>query len=568
MTTLDWGIVAAYLLLSLGIGLYHMRQATSGLSEYFVSGRKASWWLLGTSMAATSFAADTPLAISGFVIKSGIAWNWYWWASAMSGLLVVFFFTRYWRRSGVTTDVEIIEMRYSGKPASFLRGYLSIHAGVLTNCITIGWVNLAMVKVLSHTVGINEKHALMFCFIFSLVYTMMSGLRGVMATDFIQFFISMFGAIYLAVVAVSSFGGMGGLKDALVAAQGAERAAEITSFVPKSGSDVFLPILTFIFFQWWAASNVGGGGYLVQRMLSAKDEKHAFLGTLWYNIAQYCLRTWPWVLAGLCAAALYPNLQDPEIGYIQLMKDFLPKGILGLAIASFFAAYMSTIDTHLNWGASYLVNDVYKRFIKPEATEKHYIMISMVFTVLLAVLGMLVTTLMQSIREGWYIVTAISGGVSVIYILRWYWWRINAWSEISAMASALVCTLIFRFWLNIPYPHVLYYIVPITVAVALVVTMLTPPVDEKTLESFYRRIRPGGQLWNRIAHRCPDVPRDDKPLKMLPAYLLSVISVYGALFGVGKLLLGPWWQGALLLAISAASGFAVWRFIGRVNWTR
>ncbi|PID79113.1 sodium:proline symporter [bacterium DOLZORAL124_64_63] len=566
MSTLDWGIIIGFLVLAMGIGVYHMRQATSGLDEYFVSGRKASWWLLGTSMAATSFAADTPLAVSGFVIKSGISWNWYWWASAMSGLLVVFFFTRFWRRSRITTDVELIEVRYSGKPASFLRGYLAIHSGVLTNCITIGWVNLAMVKVLTNTVGVNEQHALYFCFIFSLVYTMMSGLRGVMATDLVQFFISMFGAIYLAVAAVHGLGGMGGVKEALVAAQGAERAAEITSIFPRSGTDIFLPILTFIFFQWWAASNMGGGSYLVQRMLSARDEKHAYLGTLWYNIAQYCLRSWPWIVAGLCAAALYPGLEDPETGYILLMKKFLPNGMLGLVLASFFAAYMSTIDTHLNWGASYLVNDVYKRFFRREASQRHYIVASMVFTVVLAVLGMLVTTLMQSIRDGWYIITAMSGGVSIIYVLRWYWWRINAWSEIAAMVSAVIGTVVFRFWLSLPYPHVLYLIVPITVAIALVVTFLTAPVDAAVLENFYRRIRPGGRLWDKVAQRLPDVQPDARPSSAVPAYVMSVIAVYGALFGVGKLLLGPWPLGVLLLGVSLGSGYGVWRYVGRVDW--
>ncbi len=567
MSHLDWTIIGAYLALSLGLGIYHMRKATQGLDQYFVSGRSAPWWLLGTSIAATSFAADTPLAVSGFVIKSGVSWNWFWWASAMSGLAVVFFFARFWRRSRVTTDVELIELRYSGRPARFLRAYLSIHSGVLCNAIVIGWVNLAMVKVLANTIGVDEMHALYFCFGFSLVYTMMSGLKGVMVTDLVQFVISMFGSIYLAVAAVRGIGGLGSLKAGLVAAHGAERAAEITAFFPRAGSDLFLPVLTFVFFQWWSASNVGGGGYGVQRMLSAKDEKHAFLGTLWYNIAQYCLRSWPWIMAGLCAAVLYPTLEDPETGYILLMKDFLPRGLLGLAIASFFAAYMSTIDTHLNWGASYLVNDVYQRFVKRDASQKHYIAVSMVFTVLLAVIGMLVTGLMQSIREGWYIVTSLAGGVSIIYVLRWYWWRINAWSEISAMVTALVCTLVFRFSLGVAYPHVLFYIVPITVAVSLAVTLLTRPVDEATLTEFYRRIRPGGALWAPVARKVPDLGSAERPGQALPAYVLAVVSVYAALFGVGHLLIGTRWLGAALIVVCVVSGWGVWRRVGKLGWT-
>ncbi len=566
MSTIDWVIVAVFLLMTLLMGIYHMRKATSGIDEYFVSGRKATWWVLGTSMVATSFAADTPLAVSGFVIKSGISWNWVWWSAAMSGLLVVFFFTRLWRRSMVTTDVEIIEMRYSGKPASFLRGYLSIHSGVLSNCIVIGWVNLAMVKVLSNTIGIDETLALYFCFGFGLVYTIMAGLKGVMATDVVQFIISMAASIYLAIVAVQNVGGLGELKVRLAETYTPERAAEITSFFPSAGSELFLPVLTFIFFQWWSASNVGGGGYLVQRMLSAKNEKHAFMGALWYNIAQYCLRSWPWILAGLCAAVLYPALEDPEIGYILLMKDLLPKGLLGLAIASFFAAYMSTIDTHLNWGASYLVNDIYKRFIKKEASQRHYIVASMGFVILLAIVGMLITTIMQSIREGWYVITAISGGVSIIYILRWYWWRINAWSEISAMATALAGTVVFRYYFGIPYPQVLYYIVPITVAVSLIVTFLTRPVDEETLIRFFQKVKPGGALWKPVTSKIPGYKPEQKSKGALRAYLLAVIAVYSGLFGVGKLLLGPAWIGGILLVVCIASSIAIWKLVGRFDW--
>jgi SSS family solute:Na+ symporter len=566
VSTLDWSIIVAYLVMAMILGVYHMRRATSGISEYFVSGRRASWWLLGTSMVATTFAADTPLAVSGFVIKRGISWNWYWWASALGGLMIVFFFSRLWRRSKVTTDVELVELRYSGKPASFLRGYQSIHSGILTNCIVIGWVNLAMVKVLSNTVGIDESAALYFCFGFSLVYTMMAGIRGVMATDFVQFAISMFGSIYLAVAAVRGVGGLGEMHAALATAHGPERAREITTFFPRPGSELFLPVMTFVLFQWWSAANIGGGSYLVQRMLSAKNEKHAFMGTLWYNVANHCLRSWPWIMVGLCAAILYPALADPEIGYILLMKKFLPSGILGLAIASFFAAYMSTIDTHLNWGASYLVNDVYKRFLKPSATQRHLIVASMTITVILAILGMLVTTLMQSIREGWYIFTSISGGVCIIHVLRWYWWRINAWSEISAMASALISTVVFRMVMGIAYPQVLYVIVPVTLAVALATTFLTRPVDHETLIAFYRRIRPGGFLWRRVAQKLPDCRTDLRAGKSVPAYVLSVIAVYGVLFGVGKLLVGPQWQGVVLLLIAVISGIGVWRFVAQLNW--
>jgi len=570
VTTLDWSIVIGYLALALGMGLYHMRAATQGMENYFLSGRRATWWLLGTSMAATSFAADTPLAVSGFIIKSGISWNWYWWSSAMAGMVSLYFFSRLWRRSRVLTDAEFIEMRYSGRPARILRVYLSIHSGVLCNCIVIGWVNLAMVKVLANTIAIDEQKALWFCFGFSLVYTMMAGLRGVMATDLIQFVIAMFGSIWLAVAAVNGVGGLGQLQARLAEVHGAVRAAEITAFFPGSGSELFVPVMAFIFFQWWSASNPAGGGgntgHLTQRMLSAKNEKHAFFGVLWYNVAQYCLRSWPWILAGLCGAILYPALEDPEIGYIKLMNDFLPPGILGLMVVSFFAAYMSTIDTHLNWGASYLVNDIYKRFFNPEATEKQCIRAAMVMTAVLALLGMLVTTLMTSIRDGWYIVTSIGGGVSIIYILRWYWWRINAWTEIAAMLSALGCTAFFRLGLEYEYPQVLFWVVPISVGAALATTFLTRPVDRATLVAFYGRIRPGGILWRPIARQVPGSQGDPAPLRSVPAFIFSIVALYCALFGVGKLLLGPQWLGALLLIICAAACGLVWRFVAGLEW--
>ncbi len=570
MSTLDWSIVIGYLFLALGLGLYHMRAATRGMENYFLSGRKASWWLLGTSMAATSFAADTPLAVSGFIIKGGISWNWYWWSSAMAGMVSLYFFSRLWRRSRVLTDAEFIELRYNGRPARILRVYLSIHSGVLCNCIVIGWVNLAMVKVLANTIDIDEQVALYFCFGFSLVYTMMAGLRGVMATDFIQFFIAMFGSIYLAVVAVQGVGGLGQLHARLVEVHGAQRAGEITAFFPSSGSELFVPVMAFIFFQWWSAGNPAGGGgntgHLVQRMLSAKNEKHAFFGVLWYNVAQYCLRSWPWILAGLCGAILYPAIEDPEIGYILLMNRFLPSGILGLMVVSFFAAYMSTIDTHLNWGASYLVNDIYKRFIKPDASPRQCIVAAMVMTALLAILGMLVTTVMTSIRDGWYIITSIGGGVSIIYVLRWYWWRINAWTEIAAMVAGLGCTIIFRMGLGYDYPQVLFWVVPISVGIALAATFLTSPVDQATLTAFYSKIRPGGRLWRPVAKNVPGAEHDPGPRKALPAFVLSIIAIYCALFGVGKLLLGPQWIGALLLLVCVACSALVWRYVAGLKW--
>ena len=583
LAPLDWAIVGAYLLFAIGLALYHMRRATSGMDNYFASGRKASWWLLGTSMVATTFAADTPLAVSGWVIGTGISMNWYWWAWVMTHMMGVFFFARLWRRSRVLTDTELVEVRYSGASAGFLRFFRSIYFGIVFNCVVIGWVNLAMTKILQHTVGVDKTTALWFCFGFSLLYTMLAGLSGVMATDFIQFIMAMFGSIYLAMAAVRGVGGLDAIIPKLTANYGAARATEITSLIPPMGSELVATVIVFIFLSWWGATNADSGGYLAQRMLAAKNEKHSFLGMLWFNIAFYCLRPWPWIVVGLCASVLVPGMEpaareaiaaDPEVGYIFMMKQFLPVGILGLVIASFFAAYMSTIDTHLNWGASYLVNDVYKRFFVPEGSDRHYVWVSMGATALIAFMGAYVSLHMDSIREAWYVIAKVYSGVAVIYILRWYWWRINAWSEIAAMASSLTCLIMTslimpKYMPNVAvpaFPQILLYIVPITVTVALIATFVTQPVDENKLISFYKKVRPGGAGWKKIAARVTDVAPGDNPLEAWPGYVLGVVAVYSALFGVGRLLLGPRWIGVVLLVVSAACGLGIWVYASNLNW--
>jgi Na+/proline symporter len=584
---LDWAIIVAYLMVALGLGLYHMKKAQSGLDDYFASGRSASWWLLGTSMVATTFAADTPLAVSGWVIGSGISNNWYWWCWVMGTMLGVFFFSRLWRRAEVLTDNELTELRYSGPEAGFLRGFRAIYFGILYNCIVIGWVNLAMTKILMYTVGLNENqkmYALFFCFGFSLLYTVLSGLSGVMATDFVQFIMAMFGSIFLAIVAVRHIGGLDAIMPGLVANYGGARAAEMTAMFPARGSDMFAMVLVFITLQWWSAGNTDSGGYLAQRMIAAKNEKHSFLGMLWFNVTFYCLRPWPWILVGLCAAVMLPNLDpsvqatiaaDPETGYIFMMRQFLPVGMLGLVVASFFAAYMSTIDTHLNWGASYLVNDVYKRFIVRDGTDKHYIAVSWVSTMFIAVCGAIVSLHMDSIREAWYIIAKVYSGLAVIYILRWFWWRINAWSEIGAMGASIACLLVTsvimpRYFpgITVPvFPFILLYIVPISLGVALLLTFITPPVREEKLVAFYSKVRPGGMGWARIAKQVPGSDKDTGPLAAVPGYLLAVVAVYCALFGVGKLLLGAPRLGMVLCGVSVLCSWGVWVYVSRLKWT-
>ncbi|MFH1539318.1 MAG: sodium:solute symporter family protein [bacterium] len=610
MTYLDWGIVAAYFVFAVLLAAYHSRRSTSGIENYFASGRGAAWWLLGTSMVATTFAADTPLVVSGLVVKYGIAQNWYWWSLAFAHLLGVFLFSRLWRRSRVLTDTELAEFRYGGKSAAILRGFRAIYFSTIYNCIIIGWVNLALVKVFVHVLGVDEAAVvatikvgfinfditmkvaiLLVCFSFSAFYTTFAGLTGVMLTDLVQFVMAMFGSIYLSIVAVKGIGGLSVLGEKLIATYGAEKASEITSLFPSSSSSMFVPVMLFLLVQWWAAQNIDSGGYLAQRMLSAKNEKHSFLGMLWFSVSFYCLRPWPWIVVGLVAAVMFPYLPDaagvlpdPEAGYVKVMLHFLPPGILGIMVASFLAAYMSTIDTHLNWGASYLINDFYKRFIVREGSERHYIAIAIVFTVLIAALGAVFTMFMSSIEQAWYIVSAIYGGLAIVYILRWYWWRINAWSEIGAIAGAFISTGVFRWLLPVKmgivlkwqvgrfaldfskHPDVLLLIVPAAFGFAMLLTFLTPPVEEKKLIAFYKRVRPGGLLWKKISSKIPGSENDPGPTRMLPGYVVSIIAVYSALFGVGKIILGAAPAGLALLGLSFVCGVILWKYIGAMKW--
>src|SRR2546425_6046100 len=392
LTIIDWLVIGAYFALNVGIGFYYKSRASKSISEFFLSGRNVPWWLAGTSMVATTFAADTPLVVTGFVAKNGIAGNWIWWSFLMSGLLTVFFYVRLWRRAGVMTDIEFAEIRYSGKPAAFLRGFRSLYLGIIMNCIILGWVNLAMVKILGLIFGIGKLEALAIVLgliaLTSFISTL-SGLWGVLVTDMVQFVIKMGMVIVLAVFAVHAVGGIDAMKEKLVSSG----RGEALNLVPNLNS-AWMPMITFLVYislNWWATwypgAEPGGGGYVAQRMFSAKDERHSMLATLWFNIAHYAIRPWPWILVALASLILYPGLKDPETGYIRVMIDHLPAALRGLMVAAFAAAYMSTIATQLNWGASYLVNDFWRRFVRRDADERYYVTASKLATLLLTVVS-------------------------------------------------------------------------------------------------------------------------------------------------------------------------------------
>src|SRR6266568_575419 len=585
ITFADWCVVAAYFLVNLLIGLYYRKKASGSTDDFFVSGREVSWWLAGTSMVAATFAADTPLAVTGFVATQGIAGNWLWWSFLFSGMMTVFFFARMWRRSEIITDVQLVELRYAGKPAAFLRGFRALYFGLLMNCLIVGWVNLAMEKILITVLGITKFQAILVIFgiiAITSLYTFISGLWGVLWTDLIQFVLKMTMVTVLAFYGLRAVGGMQVLMGKLHAVDAARRAnggsGSILSFIPGLHS-AWMPFLTFAMLlgvNWWAnwypGAEPGGGGYVAQRIFCARDEKNSLWATLWFNIAHYAVRPWPWILTALASVVLYPNLADPEVGYIKVWVDYLPGALRGLMLAAFAAAYMSTIATQLNWGSSYLVNDFYRRFLVTRAPERHYVMASKIATAFLAVLGAVVSLYMTSVAGAWNLLLGIGAGTGAVYLLRWYWWRINAWSEVAAMTAAVVTTVVLRLGVRftgsdgIVFAKSISLTVLVTSAVWLVVTFLTAPEPDSKLLEFYRRVRPAAAGWKHVAALAPDIAPTHDGWYNLMDWLLGCLMVYMALFGIGKLLLGSTAVGLVFLAISAASGYLIYWDFSRRGW--
>ena len=586
LTLIDWLVVAAYFAFNLAIGLYYRKKATQSVSDFFVGGRKVVWWLAGTSMVATTFAADTPLAVTGLVARNGIAGNWIWWSMALSGMMTVFFYARLWRRAGVLTDVEFAEIRYSGAPARFLRGFRALYLGLPINLIIMGWVNLAIVKILMLILGLTKVQALVVAvgimFITASISTL-SGLWGVLVTDLFQFVLKMSMVILLAVFAVKSIGGMSGLVTGIRSVEQARGATgSLLSFVPDINS-TWMPLITFFVYigvNWWASwypgAEPGGGGFIAQRILCAKDEKHSLLATLWFNLTHYALRPWPWILVALVAVVKFNNdpafAADPESGYIRIVMTDLPVSLRGLMIAAFAAAYMSTIGTQLNWGASYLVNDFYRRFLVRGRGEKHYVTISQFTTMLLMFLSAVVTFFMGSIADAWKFIIALGAGTGLVYLLRWFWWRVNAWSEVAAMIAAFVTSLTVQFWfrLNESDPKEFAYIVLATVSVTTIVwlsvTFLTRPEPKETLLAFYRRVRPSAALWGPIAREATDIVPQKDGLFNLMDWLLGVAMIYMFLFGAGKIIFGQLSTGLVFLAVGLVLGAVIYGDLNRRGW--
>lgn len=578
MLTLDWLIVGLYFVLSAAIGIYFTKRAGRNIQEFFLSGRNLPWWLAGTSMVATTFAADTPLAVTELVAKNGIAGNWLWWNFVFGGMLTVFFFSRLWRRAGIMTDVEFVEIRYSGKPAAFLRGFRSVYLGIFINCIIMGWVNLAMAAILEGMFGIPAGEVMWYvggAMVLTAVYSALSGLWGVTVTDAFQFLLAMTGTTILAVIVLNlpEIGGISGLTEKLP-----EWTLRFTPVIGESGSAqeaggaLALTVgafLAFVGVQWWASwypgAEPGGGGYIAQRMMSAKDEKHSLFATLWFTVAHYCLRPWPWILVGLCTLVLYPELspETKRLGYVYAMRDYLPAGLKGMLVASFFAAYMSTIATQLNWGTSYVINDFYKRFLHTDAGESRLVLVSRVATIVVMVLSLIVTGLLETISGAWAFIIEAGAGLGLVLILRWFWWRINAWSEIAAMVTPLVVYGAFRLFTDIEFPESMFFIVAMTSVVWLAVTYATRPTDDETLKRFYRRVHPGGKGWARIAVMMPEVKGDSHYRGLFLNWMAGIVLVYMMLFGIGKLILGQAGLGSLFVGIGLLAAWVIYRDLSK-----
>jgi SSS family solute:Na+ symporter len=666
LNVFDLIVIISFFVVIILIAVYYSRKAGKDTKQFFLSGRNLPWYLAGTAMVATTFAADTPLAVTELVAKNGIAGNWLWWNLAIGGMLTVFFFSRLWRRSGIMTDLEFIELRYSGAEASVLRGFRAIYLGLFMNAIVLGWVHEAMEKIFR--IILPQYDPFMLVTILALiiaVYALSSGLLGTIRTDSFQFVFAMTGCIILAVIVVR-LPQVSGLKNLT-----AKLSPELLDFFPRvgaisvgkiTGGALSLTLGAFIAYvgiQWWSSwypgADPGGGGYVAQRMLSAKNEKHSLLATLWFNIAHYTIRPWPWIIVALAALVILPRAQntailekenpelykkveqvynnnslykgrenpygngdlseneypsenvdplenedlskdesfmslyekyentvDPGVMYPKLMARYLPPGLLGLLIAVFMAAYMSTIASQLNWGTSYVINDFYRRFLKKEQTERHYVIISRICIFILILFSLSISRyFLKSISGAWIFILNVSAGLGAVLILRWYWWRINAWSEIAAMIAPFIIYPLARNGINLDAeifshhlslhlaglepPLTLYPVVIGTTLTWLLVTFLTKPVDRKVLMSFYRKVHPGGAGWKNISREIRDVRTTTNFGRQLVNWILSVTAIYACMYGIGKVLFSEYTHGFIALAIACLASIIIYINIKKDN---
>jgi len=581
LTSLDWIIVVVSIVVSFLPAIFLARRAGSSTAEFFTSGRSAPWWLVGVSMVATTFSTDTPNLVTNLVRERGVANNWAWWSFLLTGMMTVFFYARLWRRSNVLTDLEFYEIRYSGKAATFVRGFRAVYLGLFFNCVIMATVNLAAAKIANVMLGWPMWQTLLICAVLNVAFAATSGLWGVLVTDFLQFGIALAGSFSAAYFAVKQpeVGGLSGLFS---------KIDPQTLHLLPDFSDWGLTLSVLIIpltVQWWSVwypgSEPGGGSYIAQRMLASKSENDALAGTLFFNFAHYALRPWPWIIVALASLIIFPELSDisrtfpyvdpkligHDMAYPAMLK-FLPAGFMGLMIAGMLAAYVSTISTHLNWGTSYLVHDVYRRFMRESASEAHYVMVGRIVTGLLMILAAALTFVLDSARQSFELLMSIGAGTGLLYLLRWFWWRISAWSEIAAMLSSFVIAVAFfvaaKAGMGVPSHISLLIGVAITTVVWVAVTFIASPSEPAKLESFYRLVRPAGPGWNAVRARTGLPPSTDSlPMSML-GWVLGCAFVYAALFGTGSFLYGRTAQGMMWVVVLVVSALGLWQILPRM----
>ena len=594
LSALDWIVIGVYAVVAVGVGLYFARRAGRGTSEFFLGGRSMPWWLLGTSMVATTFSTDTPNLVTDLVRTGGVSQNWLWWAFLITGMCTVFFYAKLWRRSGVMTDIGFYELRYSGPPAAFLRGFRAIYLGVFFNVMIMATVTLAAIKIGGVLLGVSPVQVVLIAGTATALYSATSGLWGVVVTDLLLFVIAMAGSIAAAYYAVTH-PAVNGLSELFASPALAGKLSLLPDFSDWSAAAAVFVVPVAV--QWWSTwypgAEPGGGGYVAQRMLAARNEDGALKATLWFNVAHYALRPWPWIIVALASLVVYPTLEsiqaafpavDPSIVRHDLaypaMLVFLPSGLLGLVVASLAAAYMSTISTHLNWGASYVVDDVYRRFYEPEADERHYVWVGRVATLVLIVLASAVALLLENALQAFQILLQVGAGTGLVFLLRWFWWRINVWSELSAMVISFLVALwlaggvdlrplglpVALAWPSPDWNASLELVVGVAITTAgwLTVTFLTRPTDGDTLRRFHERIQPLGPGWRGAGLETPPDPGDSLSAAFL-AWFLGCVVVYGALFGTGYALYGRGGLASLCLAVAAVAAIGLMRVFPRVG---
>jgi SSS family solute:Na+ symporter len=572
LTRLDWTIIVISLGVTFIPAIVLARRAGRNITEFFAAGRQAPWWLIGISLVATTFSTDTPNLVTNLVRDGGVAENWVWWSFLLTGMATVFFYARLWRRSGVLTDLEFYELRYSGRAASFVRGFRAIYLGLFFNCVIIASVNLAAVKIASVLFGWPRLETLLLLAAVPIIFAATAGLWGVMVTDMIQFCItitSAFAAAYFAIHAP----GVGGLHG-LIAHFGSRPAT--LSLLPNfkdwpTALAIFVIPLTV---QWWSVwypgAEPGGGSYVAQRMLAARTEADALYGTLAFQAMHYALRPWPWIVVALASTIVYPTLHDIALRFPTVqagligndiaypaMLVFLPAGFAGFMVAGLFAAYRSTIETHLNWGTSYLVHDFYQRFLRPSSSQRELVFAGRLVTVLLMGAGLVFSIFLDTAKDAFNLLLSIGAGTGLIYLLRWFWWRINAWSEVSAMFSSFVVSLAFftagKMGHAVASTTILLTTVAITTVVWVIVTYATPPVAQNALAAFYARVRPAGPGWKSVRARAGLPPSPDSPAQSLLGWVLGLAAIYGGLFAAGEFVYGRPVTGWVWAVVSAAS---------------